>query len=95
VYRDEQAQEDPVSSSATVEFPLTVTDEPAQDVDGDDSYEEIDGDGEFGLDDVQAVFENRNSDIVESNPELFNFDGQDGSGIALSDVQALYRELLE
>jgi hypothetical protein len=58
-----------VSASVTGEVTLSVdvggNGEPATDTDDDDLYEDIDGDGAFDTFDVQALFNNLNSDAAE------------------------------
>jgi surface protein len=65
-----------------------------QDLDDDGIYEDVDGDGEFTLDDVglyyDALYLNRDSEYVQNNLASFDVDG-DGS-ITLGDVQALFEE---
>ena len=65
---------------------------PATDTDGDRRYEDVNGDGSASATDVQALFANRDSDAVQSNPELFDFN--DSGSFSISDVQALFSELL-
>jgi surface glycoprotein (TIGR04207 family) len=64
--------------------------QPAQDLDGDGLYEDVTGDGQLQINDVQALFFNRDSDAVQNNAQLFNFDGQEPASIDVSDVQALF-----
>ena len=77
---------------AATENPIVVGEDPATDTDGDGVLEDVNGDGEFTVTDVQALFANRNSDAVQNNPELFDFNG-DGS-FSVSDVQALFFQSL-
>jgi len=62
----------------------------AQDLDGDGLYEDVTGDGQLQINDVQALFYYRDSDAVQNNAQLFNFDGQEPASIDVSDVQALF-----
>jgi arabinogalactan oligomer/maltooligosaccharide transport system substrate-binding protein len=72
---------------------LTVTnDEPAQDPDGDDLYEDIDGDGETTVFDAISYFEHRDSNTIQNNPDAFDFDG-DGESGTVFDALELYNEL--
>ncbi|PSQ46584.1 glycoside hydrolase family 10, partial [Halobacteriales archaeon SW_7_65_23] len=64
--------------------------QPAQDLDGDGLYEDVTGDGQLQINDVQVLFYNRDSDAVQNNAQLFNFDGQEPASIDVSDVQALF-----
>lgn len=86
----------PVTDSASitveadaVEGPGDITDngEPATDLDGDGLYEDIDGDGELTIFDVQALFDER-SNIASENVEFFDFD--DNGELDIFDVQALF-----
>jgi len=76
---------------------------PPQDLDNDGLYEDVNGDGELTLADVQLLFENRQSQPVEDNAEFFNFSRNDSTNpelpangtITLADVQALYQRVIE
>ena len=70
---------------------VTGDGEPASDLDGDGTYEDVNGDGSFTVSDVQALFANQNSDAVQNNPASLDFNG-DGS-FTVSDVQALFARL--
>ena len=70
---------------------LPGQDDPPQDIDGDSLYEDIDGNDEFTIGDVQIFFQNRDSDVVQNNPEAFNFDERKPPGISVGDVQALFQ----
>jgi len=78
------------AATGRVDPPLTGTD-PAQDIDGDDLSEDVNGDGVFTLGDVSALLENRNSDAVQNNADLFDFN--DDGVVTLADVQALFVQL--
>jgi PKD repeat protein len=82
---DEEAE-----GTLTVErkAPVVVGDDPAKDLDGDGLYEDVNGDNTFDLVDVQALYQNWDSDVVQNNVDLFDFNG-DGN-VNLNDVQALY-----
>jgi subtilisin family serine protease len=58
------------------------------DPDGDGRYEDIDGDGEVTLDDVQAFSQMLQSDKVQNNPQFFDFNG-DGQ-VSVADLQELF-----
>jgi hypothetical protein len=70
-----------------------VGDQQPTDPDGDGFYEDITGDGEFTIGDVQALLENRDADAVQDNAVLFNFSGTGSDEVTLDDVRALYDEL--
>ena len=65
-----------------------------QDLDGDGLFEDVNGDGEFTIFDVQAFFTNFQSEIVQSNPAAFNFtEEEDPEEVTIFDVQALFQKL--
>ena len=71
-----------------------VGDQRPTDPDNDGRYEDINGDGEFDISDVQALFENLGSDAVQESPRAFNFlDEQNPADVTIFDVQALFNEL--
>ena len=74
--------------------PLPGQDAPPQDLDGDGRFEDVNGDGQFTVADVQTFFQHRNSDPVRNNPAAFNFDGDDPAEVSVSDVQALFIDLV-
>ncbi|EMA68626.1 glycoside hydrolase family protein [Halorubrum aidingense JCM 13560] len=65
-------------------------DQPAQDLDGDGVYEDVNGDGEVDELDVQLLFAERNSAVVQDSPDAFDFNG-DGE-FDILDIQALFYE---
>lgn len=72
--------------------PALVGGRPAQNLDGDDTYEDTNGDGTFNIVDVNALFQNRNSQTVQENAADFDFNG-DGS-FNIVDVNALFQRVL-
>ncbi|WP_053949076.1 outer membrane protein assembly factor BamB family protein [Halolamina sediminis] len=66
---------------------------PARDLDEDGLYEDVNGDGAFTVIDVQALFANLDSDVVQNNVSKFDFNG-DGE-VDIADIQALYARLQE
>jgi PKD repeat protein len=66
---------------------------PPQDMTGNGLYEDIDGDGDFALEDIQILFENRNTTSVQKNAEFYNFSGNNSEEVTLEDVRALYQIL--
>lgn len=72
---------------------VTVTgDSPATDTTGDGKLNDIDGDGEFTISDVQDLFNNRESEAIQTNPDQFDFNDSGGSP-NIADVQALFNQL--
>ena len=64
------------------------------DPDGDGVYEDVTGNGEFTIGDVQAFYANYEDDpSIADNPEAFDFNGV--GGVSIGDVQALYSQYQE
>jgi len=63
--------------------------------DGAGLYEDIDGDGEFTIFDVQALFRNLDSPAVQNFPAAFNFAGDDSESVGIADVQGLFERLVD
>jgi PKD repeat protein len=59
-------------------------------VDADTQLEDVNGNGELDIGDVQALYDSRQSDTVQNNVASFDFNNNDG--IDIGDVQALYNE---
>jgi hypothetical protein len=69
---------------------------PPRDVDGDGLFEDVRGDNEFNILDVQALFNNLNNPNLQNNAEAFKFQESSGSDdVTILDVQALFNELQE
>lgn len=66
---------------------------PPRDRDGDGLFEDVTGDGELGIQDVQALFDNLSNPDVQENAAKFNFSGTDGSRVTVFDVQALFNRI--
>ncbi|MFB6253726.1 MAG: S8 family serine peptidase [Halobacteriaceae archaeon] len=71
--------------------PPVVGDQEPTDPDGDGKYEDINGDGEANVVDVQALFANLHSDVVQNNPKFFDFN--DDGEVNVVDVQRLFVEV--
>jgi len=69
--------------------------EPPQDLDADELYEDIDGNGELTIRDVQLFFQNRETEAIQNNATFFNFSGTDPNEVTIGDVQALFLQLVE
>jgi PKD repeat protein len=76
------------SSTITFEAVPVVLSDPATDVDGDGQLEDVNGDGNLTISDVQALFDSLDSSAVQNNVEEFDFNG-DGE-VNILDVQALF-----
>jgi hypothetical protein len=61
------------------------------DPDDDGLYEDINGDGESDIVDVQALFSNSDDEVIQNNPGAFDFN-DDGS-VNVADVQKLFKLL--
>ena len=68
-------------------------DNPPTDINGDGLYEDINGDGKFDISDVQALFDDLDSDAVQNYPVAFNFAGANPDRVTIFDVQALFTRL--
>jgi len=73
--------------------PPVVGDAPPQDLNGDGLYRDVNGDGYLTVADVQIFFQQRDSDVVQTNVAAFDF-RTDGS-LSIGDVQALFQDFLE
>jgi PKD repeat protein len=75
-----------------IEPPAAVVgDQPPTDPDNDGLYEDVTGDGSFDIFDVQALFNNLDSDTVQNNPAAFNFNNDDNPDkVSIFDVQGLF-----
>ena len=65
----------------------------ATDTNGDGRLDDINGDGESDIFDVQALYRNVEDSAVQNNPEQFDFDGSGDNSVDIFDVQALYNQL--
>jgi len=72
--------------------PPVVGDDPPRDLDGNGLYEDINGDGQFTIADVQLLFRNRDSDVIRNNARFFNFDERSPPEVTITDVQVLFLE---
>ena len=70
------------------ELVVGPSEQPAQDPDGDGTYEDVNGDGVVDELDVQVLFGARDGQVVQNSPAAFDFNG-DGT-FDILDVQALY-----
>jgi hypothetical protein len=80
--------------TAAVEFEIGGNNLPT-DTTGDGKLNDINGDGEFNIFDVQEFFINFETAPVQTAPALFNFDGSDPESpeINIFDVQSLFNDL--
>lgn len=96
---DEKGYEYPVSSVIDSELTVEdnsvalppITDREPTDVDSDGTYEDLNGDGEATVTDIQLLYTERNSDVLQSNPKAVDFN-EDGS-FDVADIQALYEKV--
>lgn len=86
--------DDSTTRSLTVQGPgpndVTGNGNPAQDPDNDGTFEDVNGDGEFNIVDVNAIFQNRNSNAIQNNVDAFDFNGDGEFNIV--DVSALFQD---
>jgi len=74
---------------------LPGQEDPPQDLNGDGLYEDVTGSGDVGVADVQALFENLDSEQVQNSPASFNFSGLDPDEVNIFDVQGLFNSIAE
>ena len=77
-------------ATLTVGLPPVAGDDSPTNMDDDVVLEDVNGDGSYNVGDAQALFANRNSDVVQNNVEHFDFNG-DGI-VNVGDVQAAFFE---
>jgi len=73
--------------------PPAVGEGPPQDLDGDGLFEDVTGDGEFTVGDVQALFEHLDEPAVQDRADQFDFSGDNADAVTVADIQALFFEL--
>jgi|GEM_PF-2278948 parallel beta-helix repeat protein len=61
------------------------------DPDGDGHYEDVDGDGDVDRDDVEAMFANRDDELIRDHPDAFDFN--DDGTVDVLDVRRLFNEV--
>jgi hypothetical protein len=84
------------SAATAVElYPTSLpnTDSRPLDPDGDDRYEDVDGEGGLTIFDVQSFFVQFDSEAVQQHALAYNFDGQEPAAVTIFDVQSLFLEL--
>ncbi|QUO47756.1 PKD domain-containing protein [Halorubrum ruber] len=84
------------TSGATLEASTLVvgdSENPAQDLDGDGDFEDVNGDGTVDVLDVQTLFADRDGAAVQNAPQAFDFNG-DGE-FTLVDIQLLFAQETE
>lgn len=90
-YTTQTEQGSEISELQIPEVDVTGNGEPAKDTNGDGLLNDVDGDGDYNIFDVQALFKNIESPQVQENSQFFDFN-QDGS-VNIFDVQELFNEL--
>jgi hypothetical protein len=81
----------PAVGTPPSDVPAVVGSDKPTDTDGDDVFEDIDGNGNFDIFDIQALFQNLQSSTIQNNAAGFNFDNS--GGVDIFDVQKLFQEL--
>jgi hypothetical protein len=71
----------------------TVTENPPLDLDGDGLHEDLRGDGQANILDVQALFNLLGDDRVQQNADAFSFQSDGAGEVTILDVQGLFNEL--
>lgn len=70
--------------------PPAIHDELPQDLTGDGTYEDVTGDGEVTVFDVQALWAAIEDEQVQENASAFDFAGDDPTEVTIFDIQALF-----
>jgi subtilisin family serine protease len=73
--------------------PPPLVDDPPRDLDGDGLYEDVRGDGDLSILDVQSLFNNLDSSDLQEYATLYSFSGDDPGEVTILDVQGLFNEL--
>jgi subtilisin family serine protease len=85
-----------VNASVTGTLALSIdagSGEPASDTTGDKLFNDVNGDGDYDIVDVQALFDALGDQDVQANADLFNFAGVEDDRVSIFDVQALFSQL--
>jgi PKD repeat protein len=80
-----------VTERGPPDLPAVVGDTPPSDTDSDGAFEDVNGDDAFNVNDVTALWANRNSDAIQNNSQSFDINS-DGS-FNVNDVTALWNEV--
>ena len=81
------------SETAFVSIDVTGDGIPARDTTGDGLLDDINGDNELTIADVQALFMNLDNPAVQNNAALFDFAGANPDRVNVFDVQGLFTQL--
>lgn len=73
--------------------PAVIGDNRPRDLTGDGLFEDINGDGKADVTDVQVLYTNLETPVVQNNSEYYNFAGNDPSQVTVADLQALYNRV--
>lgn len=73
--------------------PLGTEAAPPTDPNEDGLYEDLTGNGESTVEDVYVLFDNLETNAIQTNSKAFNFALDDDSKVTLRDVQALYQRI--
>jgi hypothetical protein len=66
----------------------------ATDTTGDGLLNDVNGDGEFDIFDVQVLFDNLDSPVVQNSSAAFNFAGINEDRVSIFDVQGLFNDAI-
>jgi hypothetical protein len=76
-----------------VDLPPVVGSHKPGDIDGDQQYESVRGNGEFTILDVQALFNNLDNPAVQDNYWAYKFSNDGSQQVNILDVQSLFNKL--
>jgi subtilisin family serine protease len=73
--------------------PPPLADDPPRDLDGDGLYEDVRGDGNLTILDVQSLFNNLDTPDLQEYATLYSFSEDDPQEVSILDVQGLFNRL--
>jgi carbohydrate-binding DOMON domain-containing protein len=88
---DPNVQDPPAGPSEPMSETVPGGEGPPTSTDRDNFVEDVDGDGDADIDDLQLLAEERKSDIVQSNSAYFDYN--DDGDFTLSDLVTLFRKI--
>jgi len=82
-----------VSTAGGAPDPQVIDGTPAKDTTGDGMLDDVRGDGELNIFDVQTLFSNIDTATVQNNSEQFNFQGANPDEVNIFDIQTLFTQI--
>jgi len=79
-----------VNGTAPPDQSVTEDDEPPTNTDDDALFEDVNGNGAIDIGDIQALFQNQDTETIVENSVFYDFNGN--GRIDIGDIQALFEE---